>query len=108
MVSFGGWNMPVEYSGIAKEHTAVRTAAGLFDVSHMGEFRISGPQALDLIQFVTATTREARGRSGPVFRMPPKMERSWTIFSFIGKRPIDTCWSSMRKHRVGLRLDSIA
>ena len=46
--------MPVEYSGIAKEHTAVRTAAGLFDVSHMGEFRISGPQALDLIQFVTS------------------------------------------------------
>jgi aminomethyltransferase len=53
MVPFGGWNMPVEYSGITKEHTAVRTAAGLFDVSHMGEFRISGPQALDLIQLVT-------------------------------------------------------
>jgi len=53
LVSFGGWSMPVEYSGIAKEHHAVRSAAGLFDVSHMGEFRISGPQALDLIQFVT-------------------------------------------------------
>jgi len=54
MVSFGGWNMPVEYSGIAKEHIAVRTAAGLFDVSHMGEFRIRGPEALKLIQFVTS------------------------------------------------------
>jgi len=54
IVSFGGWNMPVEYSGIVKEHTAVRTAAGLFDVSHMGEFRISGPQALGLIQFITS------------------------------------------------------
>jgi len=53
MVSFGGWHMPVEYSGISKEHTAVRTAAGLFDVSHMGEFRISGPQALALVQHVT-------------------------------------------------------
>src|SRR5439155_7930274 len=53
LVPFGGWDMPVEYSGIAKEHRAVRTAAGLFDVSHMGEFEIRGPQALDLIQLVT-------------------------------------------------------
>jgi len=45
--------MPVEYSGIAREHRAVRTAAGLFDVSHMGEFEIRGSQALDLIQSVT-------------------------------------------------------
>jgi aminomethyltransferase len=45
--------MPVEYSGIAREHTAVRQAAGLFDVSHMGEFRIRGGQALHLIQSVT-------------------------------------------------------
>jgi aminomethyltransferase len=53
MVPFGGWEMPVEYSGIAKEHTAVRTAAGLFDVSHMGEFEIRGAQALDLLQFIS-------------------------------------------------------
>src|SRR5262245_21526930 len=45
--------MPVEYSGIAKEHAAVRSTAGLFDVSHMGEFEIQGPEALDLIQSVT-------------------------------------------------------
>jgi aminomethyltransferase len=54
MVPFAGWSMPVEYSGIAREHTAVRTAAGLFDVSHMGEFELRGPQALDLIQLVTS------------------------------------------------------
>ena len=54
LIPFGGWTMPVEYSGIAREHTAVRTAAGLFDVSHMGEFAITGPQALDLVQFVTS------------------------------------------------------
>src|SRR6516162_6329366 len=53
LIPFGGWEMPVEYSGISKEHTAVRTAAGLFDVSHMGEFEIRGPEALDLIQHVT-------------------------------------------------------
>src|SRR5712692_85233 len=53
LIPFGGWEMPVEYSGIAKEHTAVRAAAGLFDVSHMGEFEIRGPEALDLIQHIT-------------------------------------------------------
>lgn len=53
LIPFGGWEMPVEYSGISKEHSAVRTAAGLFDVSHMGEFEVRGPEALDLIQFVT-------------------------------------------------------
>src|SRR5262245_25606044 len=54
LIPFSGWEMPVEYSGIAKEHTAVRTAAGLFDVSHMGEFEVTGPKALDLIQHVTS------------------------------------------------------
>ena len=45
LVPFGGWNMPVQYSGILAEHLAVRTAAGLFDVSHMGEATVTGPQA---------------------------------------------------------------
>jgi len=53
MVNFGGWDMPVEYSGILAEHLATRTAAGLFDVSHMGEIEIFGEQALDLVQHVT-------------------------------------------------------
>ena len=42
MVSFGGWEMPVQYSSITEEHLAVRRAAGLFDVSHMGEIEIAG------------------------------------------------------------------
>lgn len=46
MVEFGGWFMPVQYSGIIDEHRAVRTAAGLFDISHMGEVTVSGPGAL--------------------------------------------------------------
>ena len=53
MVDFGGWDMPVEYSGIIAEHLAVRTRVGLFDVSHMGEIEIRGPQALELVQWVT-------------------------------------------------------
>ena len=53
MVDFGGWDMPVEYSGVLQEHKAVREGVGLFDVSHMGEIVISGPQALELTQYVT-------------------------------------------------------
>jgi aminomethyltransferase len=54
MVPFGGWDMPVEYSGLISEHMAVRKAAGLFDVSHMGEFEVEGPGALAFLQRVTA------------------------------------------------------
>jgi aminomethyltransferase len=54
MVDFGGWEMPVEYSGIIAEHMATRTAAGLFDVSHMGEIEVRGPHALELVQHVTS------------------------------------------------------
>lgn len=49
MVPFSGWEMPVQYTSIVAEHTAVRTAAGLFDVSHMGEFAVEGPGALDFL-----------------------------------------------------------
>ena len=54
MVPFGGWDMPVEYSGLISEHMAVRKAAGLFDVSHMGEFEVEGPGALAFLQRTTA------------------------------------------------------
>ncbi len=54
MVAFGGWEMPVEYNGLIGEHLAVRTAAGLFDVSHMGEFEVEGPGALAFLQRVTS------------------------------------------------------
>src|SRR5919108_2339552 len=53
MVDFGGWEMPVEYSGIVDEHLAVRTRAGLFDVSHMGEIEIAGRDALAAVQHIT-------------------------------------------------------
>jgi glycine cleavage system T protein (aminomethyltransferase) len=53
MVNFGGWDMPLEYSGILAEHVAVRTRAGLFDVSHMGEIEITGPGSAALVQWVS-------------------------------------------------------
>jgi len=54
MVAFAGFNMPVQYEGVNAEHETVRTGVGVFDVSHMGEFLIEGPHALDLIQLVSS------------------------------------------------------
>ena len=54
MVDFGGWDMPVHYTSILAEHEAVRTQAGLFDVSHMGEIWVEGPEALGLIQRISS------------------------------------------------------
>lgn len=53
LIDFGGFEMPVQYDSIRKEHNAVRNSVGMFDVSHMGEFFVNGPEALDLIQYVT-------------------------------------------------------
>src|ERR1700747_1183845 len=50
MVPFAGWEMPVQYEGVIQEHRAVRTDAGVFDVSHMGEIEVEGPQATTLLQ----------------------------------------------------------
>src|SRR5262245_63557351 len=54
MVAFRSWDMPVEYSGITDEHLAVRTRAGLFDVSHMGEIEIAGKDALAAVQKISS------------------------------------------------------
>ena len=53
MVEFNGWNMPVEYSGIIAEHMAVRTGVGIFDVSHMGDIRVAGREALAAVQHIS-------------------------------------------------------
>ena len=65
MVPFGGWEMPVQYSGIIEEHRAVRTRAGLFDVSHMGEVALAGPGAGPLVQRLVTNdlSRRAAGQA---------------------------------------------
>src|SRR6202142_1286258 len=50
MVPFAGWEVPVQYEGVIQEHKAVRTDAGVFDVSHMGELEVEGPTARDFLQ----------------------------------------------------------
>ncbi len=68
MVDFGGWDMPVQYTTIMDEHAAVRSAAGIFDVSHMGRLSFGGPDALGLIQRVftnnAATMKDMQARYG--------------------------------------------
>ena len=59
MVPYAGWEMPVEYSGITDEHMAVRTRAGLFDVSHMGEIEIAGKGALEAVQRISSNDASA-------------------------------------------------
>ena len=63
MVDFGGWDMPVQYSGIIDEHLTVRRGVGVFDVSHMGEIEIRGPEAQRLTDFVT-TNAVAKLKTG--------------------------------------------
>jgi aminomethyltransferase len=65
MTEFGGFTMPVQYSGIIEEHVAVRSAAGIFDLSHMGEFEISGPHALALLEraLTNSAARLAEGHA---------------------------------------------
>jgi aminomethyltransferase len=70
MVDFAGWDMPVQYGGIVEEHAAVRTAAGLFDISHMGRLSFAGPDAQALIDHVftnnAATMKDGQARYGLV------------------------------------------
>lgn len=65
MVEFGGWDMPVQYTGIIEEHQAVRHAAGLFDISHMGRLRFTGPDACRFLDYVL-TNDVARLQPGQV------------------------------------------
>lgn len=65
MVEFGGWEMPVQYAGIRPEHLAVREAAGLFDISHMGQLLVSGPLAAPFLnQALTNDIQLLRDGSG--------------------------------------------
>ena len=102
VVEFGGWEMPVQYSGIVDEHNAVRNAAGLFDISHMGEVEVKGRDALAFLQHIatqdvatiTRANRTMRCCAGP-------MAGSWMISSST-ICPMAIWWSSM--HRTSRRI----
>ena len=58
IIDFGGWAMPVQYTNVIDEHKTTRSTAGLFDICHMGEIEVKGPQALDFLQLVLTRNLE--------------------------------------------------
>jgi len=78
MVPFAGWEMPVQYSGILAEHMAVRQAAGLFDVSHMGEVRVEGPQARAFLNYLV-TNDVSKMKPGRVVYSPMCYENGTVV-----------------------------
>ena len=68
LVPFAGWEMPVQYAGIREEHVAVRNAAGVFDVSHMGQIETTGPQAAALLQRLVSNDIDALPVGGRTMR----------------------------------------
>ncbi|CAM3760365.1 glycine cleavage system aminomethyltransferase GcvT [Deinococcus saxicola] len=113
MVSFGGWDMPVQYAGLKAEHDAVRTAAGMFDVSHMGEFRVTGPGALAFLQGVTTNdvSKLRPGRAhynwlpgeagGLIDDIYIYMVAPDEYLLVVNAGNIDKDWAHLQKHRAG-------
>jgi aminomethyltransferase len=91
MVDFGGWNMPVQYSGIVEEHHAVRTAVGLFDVSHMGEIIIRGPESAKLVDHVS-TNNAAKLKIGQAHYSALLYEHGGIVDDILVHKVSDTEW----------------
>jgi len=96
MVPFGGWDMPVWYTGNLEEHRAVREAAGLFDVSHMGCWDVQGPEAATFLNMVLVNDVNYLdvGRS-QYTASSAWMASRWTIYWFTGWATRTICWSLM-------------
>lgn len=88
MVDFAGWEMPVSYAGILEEHRAVRTAVGVFDVSHMGEFTVKGPQAVEFLDHLL-TNRIEGCPPGKAIYSPMCDEKGGVVDDLIVYRRVD-------------------
>lgn len=102
IIDFGGWALPVQYSGILEEHEAVRTRAGLFDVSHMGEIEVRGADALANIQ-KWITNDASKLANGQALYSPMCYENGGCVDDLLvyKKRTMTTCSLSM--HRTSRR-----
>ncbi len=89
MVPFAGWEMPVQYEGVLQEHRAVRTDAGVFDVSHMGELEVEGPRAHDLLQSLLSNDLDRIAPGEAQYTLLPN-ERGGIIDDLIAYR-LDRC-----------------
>ena len=90
MVDFGGWEMPVQYSGIVDEHNTVRKAVGLFDVSHMGEIEVRGPEALRLVDHVTTNAAARLNAARRNIRVCSTSTAALSTTSWCTKSPDDS------------------
>ena len=75
MVDFAGWEMPLQYQGILAEHQAVRQAVGLFDVSHMGRIKVSGPDAERLLDYLS--TNRIAGKAAGISHLYRLVSSTW-------------------------------
>ena len=93
LVEFAGFEMPIEYSGIKDEHLTVRKSVGVFDVSHMGEFWVKGPNAQELVSKITSNDPRILkpGQAHTVVFLMGKVEL-WTIYLFIATNRKNICW----------------
>jgi len=111
MAEFAGYNMPISYTGINDEHHAVRNNAGIFDVSHMGEFILKGPDALDLIQRVTSNDASKISNGKAQYSCLPNenggivddllvycVEENNVYMLVVNASNIDKDWEWIRKH----------
>lgn len=89
MVPFAGWEMPVQYEGVIQEHRAVRSGAGVFDVSHMGEIEVEGPRALELLQSLLSNDIDRLGPGDAQYTLLTN-ERGGIIDDLIAYR-LDAC-----------------
>ena len=114
MAEFAGYNMPISYTGINDEHAAVRNNAGVFDVSHMGEFIVKGPEALDLIQRITSNDASKLTAGKAQYSCLPNdeggivddllvycMEENKSYMLVVNGSNIDKDWNWIVKHNTG-------
>lgn len=114
MAEFAGYNMPISYSGINDEHAAVRNNAGVFDVSHMGEFVLKGEGALDLIQRVTSNDASKLTNGKAQYSCLPNeqggivddllvycIEENKVYMLVVNASNIEKDWNWIQKHNIG-------
>jgi aminomethyltransferase len=114
MAEFAGYNMPISYTGINDEHSAVRNNAGVFDVSHMGEFILKGPGSLDLIQRITSNDASKLSAGKAQYSCLPNdeggivddllvycLEENKAYMLVVNAGNIDKDWNWITKHNTG-------
>lgn len=107
MAEFAGYNMPISYKGIKEEHDCVRHNAGIFDVSHMGEFIVKGKQAMDLIQFVTSNDVSKLSIGDAQYSCMPNLSGGIVDDLLVYRLPEDQCAEGERAYMLVVNASNI-